>query len=234
MMTIQRAHERGHSSMDWLESFHTFSFADYYDPNHMHFGSLRVINEDTVQPSKGFGKHPHHDMEILTYVIDGELEHHDSMGNGSVIHAGDIQRMSAGSGVEHSEFNPASDKPVHFLQIWVMPETNGISPSYEQKTIKRSVNKLILIGSHDASKTGVMIHQDIHLYAAYLSPDHTLVWTFSPTRIGWLQVIKGEVDINGELINTGDGVAFQNEEEVHIHSFAQAELLLFDLGANIH
>lgn len=231
MIHLRKSSDRGHSQTDWLNSYHTFSFADYYDPAFMGFGSLRVINEDTVQPDKGFGRHPHDNMEIISYVVEGSLEHKDSMGTGSVINPGEIQIMSAGAGVEHSEFNHSTSNVLHFLQIWIVPEISELKPTYQQNTISKIQNSLILIGSQEGKNGAVTIHQDINLYAAYLTPTHAIDYTFQTNRIGWLQLIKGSCDLNGQLLSAGDGAAIKDESFIHIRCVEAAEFLLFDLSA---
>jgi redox-sensitive bicupin YhaK (pirin superfamily) len=230
MLYVRKSNERGHSQYDWLNSFHTFSFAQYYDPGFMGFGSLRVINEDTVQPGMGFGKHPHKDMEIISYVVEGALEHNDSMGTGSVIKPGEIQKMSAGTGVEHSEFNHSKTDPLHFLQIWIIPEKTGLKPSYEQKTITKINNQLILIASNDAQNKMITIHQDVKIYVAYLSPKNTISYNLADKRGAWIQLIKGSLDINGELLSAGDGAAIFEENKLEIQAQTESEFLLFDLN----
>jgi redox-sensitive bicupin YhaK (pirin superfamily) len=230
MIQIRKNQDRGNSKIGWLNSYHTFSFSDYHDARFMGFGNLRVINEDTVQAGYGFGKHPHSDMEIISYVIDGSLEHKDSMGTGSIIKPGDIQRMSAGTGVEHSEFNPSATDPVHFLQIWIIPEKRGLRSGYEQKAIPRSSNKLILIGARDGRDGAVTIHQDVELYAAYLTQKTVISYEFKPGRRGWLQLIKGSLNLNGELLSAGDGAAITDENKIAVECLQDAEFLLFDLS----
>jgi redox-sensitive bicupin YhaK (pirin superfamily) len=230
MIQLRKSKERGHSQIGWLDSYHTFSFSEYYDPAFMGFGNLRVINEDTVQAGYGFGKHPHSDMEIISYVIEGSLEHKDSMGTGSIIRPGDIQRMSAGTGVEHSEFNHSKTEPVHFLQIWIIPEKRGLQSEYEQKAIRKSTNQLILIGSRMGDSHAVTIHQDVELFAAYLTADNTIQYQFNNDRRGWLQLIKGKIQLNGEILSAGDGAAITNENTIAMTCLQDAELLLFDLG----
>jgi len=230
MITIRKSSERGHSQIGWLNSFHTFCFADYYDPHFMGFGSLRVINEDIVQPGRGFAKHPHQDMEIITYIVEGALEHKDSLGTGSIIKPGEIQRMSAGTGVAHSEVNPSQTESVHLLQIWLLPETKGLQPSYEQKTISTKTNELILIGSPEGSDQAVVIHQDVELFVSYLKQNHSLAHAFKKGRKGWLQLIKGKIDLNEYTLSAGDGVAITEEEMIEINCLEDAELLLFDLA----
>lgn len=230
MILIRKSNDRGNSKTDWLDSFHTFSFGHYHDPNFMGFGYLRVINEDTVQPGNGFGKHPHNNMEIISYVIDGSLEHKDSMGTGSVIQPGEIQRMSAGTGVEHSEFNHSKTDLLHFLQIWIIPEKKQLTPSYEQKIIPKENNKLILIGSRDGKDNAITIHQDIKLFSAYLIKNNLISYKFENNRTGWLQLIKGKINLNNQLLSAGDGAAIKNANHIEITCVENAELLLFDLG----
>ena len=232
MITIRKSDDRGRGQHGWLNSYHTFSFANYYDPKFMGFGSLRVINEDTVQAANGFGKHPHDNMEIISYVVEGSLEHKDSMGTGSVIKPGEIQIMSAGTGVEHSEFNHSKTDPLHFLQIWIIPEKMGLKPSYQQKTIHKFNNELILIGSHDEHAGAVTIHQDINLYAAYLTKEDSLEYLIKNDRMVWVQLIKGKMNLNGHEIFAGDGVSIQDEKKMTLDCLEDAEFLLFDLGVN--
>lgn len=232
MIHLRKSSDRGYSQTDWLNSYHTFSFADYHDPKFMGFGHLRVINEDTVQSGKGFDRHPHHNMEIISYVIEGSLEHKDSMGTGSVINPGEIQIMSAGTGIEHSEFNHSTSDLLHFLQIWIIPQSTGFKPTYQQKTILKIPNSLILIGSQEGKNGAVTIQQDVNLYAAYLSPQHSIDYTFQTDRIGWLQLIKGSCNLNGQQLSAGDGAAIQDESLIHIRGIETAEFLLFDLPAN--
>lgn len=229
MIFIRKANERGKTSTNWLQSWHTFSFGEYYDPGFMGFGSLRVINEDTVQPGQGFGRHAHEDMEIISYVIDGALEHKDSLGTGSIIKPGEIQRMSAGTGVEHSEFNHSKDELVHFLQIWIIPDKQGIEPQYEQKSIAKVDNKLILIGSPDGREGSVTINQDVLLYAVYLSADQRFEHAINEKRGLWVQVVKGNVSVNGEELAVGDGAAIFDEEKILAQALSEAECLMFDL-----
>lgn len=229
MIIIRKANDRGNGQHGWLNSFHTFSFAGYHDPKFMGFGDLRVINEDTVQPGRGFGRHAHHDMEIISYVIEGSLEHKDSLGTGSIIKPGEIQRMSAGTGVEHSEFNPSATDILHFLQIWIIPEKRGLKPEYEQKSITKKPNELILIASRDGGNNTLIVHQDVALFVAYVMTNHSVNYPFSQDRTGWLQLVKGEITLNGNLLGAGDGAAIFNESNVEITGLQDAELLLFDL-----
>ena len=229
MIRLRRAEDRGHFDHGWLNTYHTFSFADYHDPDFMGFRSLRVINEDRVEPGRGFGTHGHRDMEIISYVLEGELGHGDSMGTGSVIRPGEVQRMSAGSGVMHSEKN-ASAMPVHFLQIWILPERKGITPGYEQKAFPASEreNRLRLVASHDGRDGSLTIHQDADLYTATLVDGGSVTFDFRPNRYGWLQVARGAVTVNGEELRAGDGAAIEQEPQVTIAG--DGEVLLFDLN----
>ena len=228
MIRVRRAEERGHFDHGWLNTYHTFSFADYHDPDFMGFRSLRVINEDRVEAGRGFGTHGHRDMEIISYVLEGELGHGDSMGTGSVIRPGEVQRMSAGTGVMHSEKN-ASAMPVHFLQIWIVPERRGITPSYEQKAFPASEreNRLRLVASHDGRDGSLTIHQNVDLYTTTLR-DASVTFDFRPNRYGWLQVARGAVTLNGEELRAGDGAAIEDESRVTLAG--DGEALLFDLN----
>ncbi len=230
MITIRKREERGHFDHGWLDTYHTFSFADYYDPYHMGYRDLRVINEDFVAPGRGFGMHPHRDMEIITYVLEGSLAHHDSMGTGSVITPGEVQRMSAGTGVRHSEVNASKSERVHLLQIWILPDAEGIAPSYEQKTFPASERdgRLRIVASPDAREGSLRIHQNVSLYAALLNGGEPLTHTFAAGRHGWLQVAAGEVQLNGETLRAGDGAAIDDEGSISI--VGTGEVLLFDLN----
>ncbi len=232
MITIRRSNERGGGDYGWLNTRHTFSFDTYYDQKFMGFRSLRVINEDWVQPGQGFPMHPHRDMEIITYLLDGALEHKDSMGNGSIIRPGDGQRMSAGSGVRHSEANPSKTDPAHLLQIWIMPDKPGHEPSYEQKTFpeKEKSGQLRLIASPDGKDGSVSIHQDARLYVSLLEPGQEVTHQLDKGRYAWLQVAKGAVELNGKSLNQGDGAAISNEPKLAIKGTKDAEILLFDLA----
>jgi redox-sensitive bicupin YhaK (pirin superfamily) len=232
MLKIRRAEERGHADYGWLNSYHTFSFASYYDPANTGFRSLRVINEDFVLPGQGFGTHPHRDMEILTYVLDGALEHRDNMGNGGVIRPGEVQRMSAGTGITHSEFNASDKEPVHFMQVWILPEQRGIAPSYEQRNFDLASNgKLQLIASPDADGNSMAIHQDAKVYAGKLDTGASLRHEIAKDRHAWVQVARGEVEVNGTKLSAGDGAAITGEPELRISTNGQpSELLLFDLS----
>lgn len=232
MLRIRKSTERGHADHGWLNTYHSFSFAGYYDPKQMGFRALRVINEDRVQPKEGFPTHPHRDMEIITYVLEGALEHKDSMGNGSVIRPGEVQRMSAGTGITHSEFNHSGSELVHFLQIWIVPEKNGVTPGYEQTFFPDGEKRknLRLIASRDGRNGSVTINQDVNLYAALLETGEELVHPLPDNRHAWLQVARGSVTVNGSLLDQGDGVAVSGEEQVIVTGREKAEVLLFDLA----
>jgi len=232
MVNVRRAADRGRSAFDWLDSRHTFSFADYHDPRHMGFRALRVINEDRVAPGRGFGTHPHRDMEIITYVIDGAVEHRDSMGNGSVIQPGDVQRMSAGTGVTHSEFNPSGAAPVHFLQIWILPERTGLKPSYEQRRFPAAEKRgmLRLIASNDGRDGSVVVFQDVDVFAAMLEPGEEVTHALQHGRQAWVQIVSGGAAIDGAALAQGDGVAVSDERAVTLRARERAEVLLFDLA----
>jgi redox-sensitive bicupin YhaK (pirin superfamily) len=231
MIAIRKSDERGHFQHGWLDTYHTFSFADYYDPQFMGFRSLRVMNEDRVQPGRGFGTHGHRDMEILSYVLEGGLAHRDSIGNSGVIRPGDVQRMSAGTGVMHSEANASEGEPVHFLQIWILPEGSSSRPGYEQKTFsdddKRG--KLRLVASRDGRDGTVKIQQDVNVYAAVLDPGQEVLFNLNEGRHAWLQVARGQVELNGEVLRQGDGAAISEERELRILGNG-SEVLLFDLA----
>jgi quercetin 2,3-dioxygenase len=232
MVTVRKASERGRSQTDWLDSRHTFSFADYVDPRHMGFGPLRVINEDVVAPGRGFGRHPHRDMEILSYVLEGALQHADSMGTGSIIRPGDVQRMSAGTGVMHSERNNSSSEPVHFLQIWIEPDRRGLPPGYEQKRFDdRKRNALRLIASRDGREGSVTVHQDANLYVAALDAGATVKADLPASRRAWVQVIAGELTVNGVPVARGDGAATDRETTLTLVGGSEpSEVLVFDLA----
>jgi len=233
VIALRKSQDRGHAQHGWLDSYHSFSFADYYDPAHMGFGPLRVINEDRVQPGKGFGTHGHRDMEIISYVLDGALEHKDSIGTGSVIVPGDVQRMSAGRGVMHSEYNPSRDRPVHFLQIWIEPNVKGIAPSYEQKAISREAKagRLALIASPDGRDGSVTIHQDARIYAGLLERGDAVTHPLAAGRLTYLHVARGSVDVNGVRLAAGDAARLMDEAAVKLDGGEAAEVLLFDLAA---
>jgi len=231
MITIRKADERGHADHGWLDTYHTFSFADYLDPEHMGFRTLRVINEDRVRGGRGFGTHGHRDMEIISYVLEGALGHRDSTGTDGVIRPGEVQRMSAGTGVMHSEMNASDKDIVHFLQIWILPERGGIAPGYEQKKFEddEKRGKLRVVASPDARDGSVKIHQDVTLYTTLLEDGQSVTHDFAPNRYGWVQVARGEVEVNGRKLEAGDGAAIENESRVTLTGKG-AEVLLFDLN----
>ncbi len=232
MNALRKSNERGFADHGWLKSFHTFSFAGYYDPKNMGYGPLRVINEDRVAPGEGFGKHPHRDMEIISYVLDGELEHKDSMGTGSIIRPGDVQRMSAGTGVTHSEYNPSPKNGVHFLQIWIEPENAGIKPSYEQKFFgpEEKRGKLRLLASPDGRDGSVTLHQDAQLYAALIDGAEQVTHQIEKGRRAYVHVARGAVTVNGQALGSGDALKVDGEKQVVIEKGDNAEVLLFDLN----
>ena len=231
MIELRKGAERGHANHGWLDSYHSFSFADYHDPRHMGYASLRVINEDTVQPGQGFGTHGHRDMEIITYILEGALEHKDSMGNGSIIRPGNVQRMSAGSGVRHSEFNASASELVHFLQIWIEPNVTGIAPGYEEKHFEAAAKRgrLRLIASSDGRDGSVTIHQDAAVYAALLNGSERVTHTLSPGRKAYVHIARGTATVNGEVLRSGDAAKISGEAAVSMTDGADAEVLLFDL-----
>ena len=231
MLTIRKRDERGHADHGWLDTYHTFSFADYYDPDQMGFRTLRVINEDRVAPGTGFGTHGHKDMEIVTYVLEGALEHKDSMGNGEVLRPGEFQRMSAGTGIRHSEFNPSATEPVHLYQIWLLPRTNGIKPSYEQKFFPEveKQGKFRLVASPNGAEGSLSIHQDAKVYLSTLDAGQEVKHDLEAGRHAWLQVLRGRVTVNGQTAEAGDGVAVSDEVRLHVAGAAPAEVMLFDL-----
>lgn len=232
MITQRKSADRGRTKIDWLDSRHTFSFGEYYDERQMGFRTLRVINEDRVQPGAGFPTHPHRDMEIITYILEGALEHKDSLGTGSVIRPGEAQRMSAGTGITHSEFNHSKTEPVHFLQIWITPSTRGIAPGYEQKNIDdaKAHGNFAPVGAPEGSDRSVTIHQDAALSVAKLERGQTVDANLKKVRHGWLQVARGGITVNGTALAEGDGAAISNEEKVTIVANAPAEVLFFDLA----
>jgi len=233
MNAIRSAAERGQSRLGWLDSRHTFSFSNYYDPAYMGFGALRVINEDRVQPGKGFGTHSHRDMEILSWVLDGALEHRDSMGTHGVIRPGELQRMSAGTGVTHSEFNASTSEPVHFLQIWLLPEREGLAPSYEQRAFAPAdlEDRLHLIASHDGRDDSIRVHQDVTLYASRMSPDASVSFRPGAGRSLWLHVAKGKVQMEGRELQAGDAASCTvGPDTLDIRAAAPSDVLLFDLA----
>ncbi len=232
MIRLRKSGERGYADHGWLKSYHSFSFADYYDPAHMGFGNLRVINEDRVAAGQGFGTHGHRDMEIISYVLDGELAHRDTMGNVVAIPPGDIQRMSAGSGVQHSEFNHSRDRTTHFLQIWILPKYRGIQPSYEQRTIptQEKRGKLRLVASPDGASGSVSINADARMYAALIDGTEQASLTVDPARKIYVHLVRGELEVNGERLRGGDAAMIEGEAEVRLTSGRDAEVLVFDLA----
>ena len=231
MIELRRAHDRGHASLGWLDSWHSFSFADYHDPLHMGFGPLRVINEDRVQPGMGFGTHGHRDMEIISYVLDGALEHKDSLGNGSVIRPGHVQRMSAGTGVRHSEYNPSPSEGVHFLQIWIEPARRGVAPGYEEKHFDAASKRgqLRLVASPDGRDGSVTIHQDALVYAALIDGAETATHSLAPGRRAYVHVARGEVTANGQELLAGEALKATGEREIHLEAGRDSEVIVFDL-----
>ena len=232
MIRIRKAVERGHFNHGWLDTFHTFSFSDYYDPANMGFRALRVINDDRVQPGQGFGMHGHRDMEIVTYVLDGALQHKDSLGNGSIIRAGELQRMTAGTGVRHSEFNPSDMEGVHLYQIWLLPERTGLKPSYEELAVgeEEKQGRFRLVASPDGAAGSLTIHQDARLYLASLLPGQGVAHPIEPGRAAWLQVLRGSVNVLGNDLSAGDGVAVTDENAISVQAAVPSEVLLFDLA----
>jgi quercetin 2,3-dioxygenase len=234
MITIRPAQDRGSANFGWLDSRHTFSFGNYYDPNHMGKAHLRVINEDKVAPAQGFSTHGHRDMEIISYVLEGALEHKDSIGTGSVIRPGDVQRMSAGTGILHSEYNASSTDPVHFLQIWILPEQTELAPGYEQKhfNLAEKQGQLKLVGSRDGRDGSITIHQNVDLYASTLRAEDTVSHSLAGDRIAWLQIARGTVQLNGKTLAAGDGASIEKESLITLQGTAhEAEVLLFDMAA---
>jgi redox-sensitive bicupin YhaK (pirin superfamily) len=232
MLTIRKAHERGHANHGWLDTWHTFSFSTYQDPRHVHFRALRVMNEDTVAPGEGFGTHPHNDMEIVTYVLSGALEHKDSMGNGEVLRPGEFQRMTAGTGITHSEFNPSSTEPVHLYQIWLFPEKKGLTPSYEQKAFPATgrTNQFRLVASRDTAEGSLKIHTDAKIYLAELNKGGSVQHELASGRNAWLQVLRGGVTVNDKALSAGDGIAVSDEPSLSVEANDNAEVMLFDLA----
>jgi quercetin 2,3-dioxygenase len=232
MIAIRRAQESGHANHGWLDTYHTFSFASFHDPRHMGFRALRVMNEDFVAAGQGFGTHPHHDMEIVTYVLEGALEHKDSMGNGEVLRPGEFQRMSAGTGITHSEFNPSASEPVHLYQIWLFPDHRGVDPSYEQKRfpLEERRNRLRLVASPDRADGSLFIHQDARIYLSSLDDGAQLDHSLTNGRHAWLQVLRGQASLNGQMLHTSDGAAVSEESTLSIAAEGDAEILLFDLA----
>jgi quercetin 2,3-dioxygenase len=232
MIDIIPSESRGSADHGWLKAKHTFSFADYYDPTRVHFGTLRVINEDRIAPGQGFGTHPHRDMEIVTYIISGAIEHKDSMGNGTVIRAGEVQRMTAGTGVQHSEFNHSPEEELHLLQIWIFPEAKNLEPGYEQKLFSQEQkhNRLCLIASRDGRDGSLTIHQDVDLYASILDTGERVSIADAEGRRVFVQVVSGKLEVNGEQLAAGDGMKIQNESSVKLEALDRAEFLLFNLA----
>jgi quercetin 2,3-dioxygenase len=232
MIVRRPANERGRTKIGWLDSWHSFSFGDYYDPAHMEFRSLRVLNDDRIAAGQGFGMHPHRDMEIITYLVSGALEHKDSLGTGSVIRPGEVQRMSAGTGIRHSEFNPSPTTPAHLLQIWLMPERRGLTPGYEQKAFPEGErhNRWRLVASRDGRDGSVTIHQDAAMYVTNLDAGKDVTHALPAGRHAWLQVVRGTVALNGEALKAGDGAAASNETALAVRATEGAELVLFDLA----
>jgi quercetin 2,3-dioxygenase len=232
MIHIRRAAERGHFDHGWLDTCHTFSFGDYYDPGHMGFRALRVINDDRVQPGQGFGMHGHRDMEIVTYVLEGTLQHKDSMGHGTLIRAGEMQRMTAGTGIRHSEFNPSDSEWVHLYQIWLLPERPGLEPSYEQRAVQgeRTRGRFHLVASPDGDGGSLILHQDARLYLSSLRPGETISHALGRGRAAWLQVLRGNVNVRSDTLTAGDGAAMTDVHDVSVQAAEPSELLLFDLA----
>jgi len=233
MLTLRQAQDRGFADHWWLKSYHSFSFAGYYDPAHIEWGNLRVINEDRIAPGTGFGTHPHRDMEIISYVLEGELSHRDSMGNVAVIPPGDVQRMSAGSGVQHSEMNHAQGQTTHFLQIWIQPNVRGIAPGYEQKTFAESEKRgqLRLVASPDGAAGSVLIHADASLYAGLFNQGESALLDIDPDRKAYVFLVRGTLDINGQTLSAGDAALLEHESKIHLVNGENAEVLVFDLAA---
>lgn len=232
MLQVRRSNQRGHFDHGWLNTFHTFSFSEYYDPQWTQFRSLRVMNEDVVAPGQGFGMHGHRDMEIITYVLSGQLQHRDSLGNGDILGVGELQHMTAGSGIRHSEFNPSASEPVHLYQIWLLPDRPGLPPRYEQTRFnpQEMAGQLRLVASPDGAEGSLSIHQDARLYLATLETGATVSRALSSDRYAWLQVLRGEVDVGGERLSAGDGAAVSDENELQVAARSAAEVMLFDLA----
>lgn len=231
MLTLRKASERGHADHGWLDTWHTFSFADYYDPAHHNFRVLRVMNDDKVAAGQGFGTHPHRDMEIVTYVLEGELAHKDSMGHQATLTPGEVQRITAGTGIQHSEFNPSATKPVHLYQIWLMPDAKGHTPSYAQKAFPKEgrTGRWQTIVSKDGHEDSITIHQDAVIQLAELTSGQTIKHSFAPSRYGWLQVLRGQAKVNGLAVSAGDGIAIAEEQAIEVSTSASTEVMLFDL-----
>lgn len=231
MISLRKAQNRGHFNYGWLDTYHTFSFADYHDPEQNGFSVLRVINEDVVAPAKGFATHSHRDMEIITYILEGELEHKDSLGTGSVIRPGEVQRMTAGSGITHSEFNPSTTAPVHLLQIWILPDRKGLPPGYEQKSFAPQEWRGVwrVLAAPDGRQNSVMIHQNAYLYVTELHDGESVMHILNPGRKAYLHLARGQAKVNGQVLTTGDGARFSEEKEIFLTALQKAEVLLFDL-----
>lgn len=232
MIRIRRSQERGHANYGWLDTHYSFSFAEYYDPQYMGFRALRVMNEDRIQPGRGFGMHGHQDMEIVTYVIEGSLEHKDSLGHGSVLRAGDLQRITAGKGIRHSEFNPSSTEAVHLYQIWLLPERPGLEPSYEERSARHleSGSKLRLVASRQPSSKSLLIHQDAAIYLGTLPAGESTSYELNERRHAWVQAVHGDMTVNDQTLSTGDGAAISDESKLVVSANSPAEFLLFDLA----
>ncbi len=232
MITLRKSEDRGHFDHGWLNTYHTFSFASYHDPKHMGFRALRVMNEDRVRPGAGFGTHEHENMEILSYVLEGSLEHRDSMDNGSVLRAGDFQRMTAGAGVRHSEFNPSSKEPLHFYQIWLLPEKEGLEPSYEEWRFddREEKGKLQLVASRDGRDGSLSVHQDVDIFLSSMNVGERVSHRLKPARHAWLQVIRGEIELHEQHLTAGDGAALSAEPSLRVKGLRPAEVMLFDMA----
>ena len=232
MINLRQSNDRGHTKLSWLDSRHTFSFGDYYDRQHMGFRDLRVINEDRVVPGKGFPTHSHRDMEIITYVLEGAVAHQDSTGTSTMIRPGDVQRMSAGTGISHSEYNASQNEPVHFLQIWIVPDETGLAPGYEQKafSLHKHQGTGTLVASKDGRDGSIMVHQNVDVWAARLSPEEQAVFPLKPNRGAWIQMARGAGMLNGTLLRAGDGAAASQEELLEMKAVDEAEFLMFDLA----
>jgi redox-sensitive bicupin YhaK (pirin superfamily) len=232
MIQVRKSTDRGHANHGWLNTYHTFSFATYQDPQHTRFRALRVMNEDWVAPGQGFGTHPHRDMEIVTYVLEGALEHKDSMGHGEVLRPGEFQRMTAGTGIEHSEFNPSKTEPTHLYQIWLFPEQKSLTPSYEQKRFSEEGrhNQLQLVASRDAADGSLMIHQDARIFLSQIDAGKQVEWTPGQDRHAWLQVLQGAVKVNDVPLETSDGAAISGEQRLDVQATSNAQIMLFDLA----
>lgn len=232
MINIRKSKERGHNKLSWLDTYHTFSFADYYDPKHMGFRRLRVINDDKVAAGGGFATHPHKNMEIITYILEGSLRHTDSMGNTAVLKKGEIQVMSAGSGITHSEVNASDHELLHLLQIWIEPEQRDIPPAYQDKNIdvREQSNKLVLVASHNSAAGGLPLNQDASVHAGFFNKDNELEYKLSPSRHAWLHLARGKMTVNGHPLETGDGISFSEEDHIKVYALEDSEFLLFDLN----